>query len=98
MINKLHAEKVTILSRLVKENNITLEEALLLLKNEDDDENVIEEEVTKSINDMPFKYGGYNPVFDTMLPPNGTTSSNGIIYTLTGNSVNLSGTTTPTNN
>ena len=95
MINKLHAEKVTILSRLVKENNITLEEALLLLKNEDADENVIKEEVTKSINKMTIKY---NSTFDTILPPNGTTSSNGIIYTLTGTSVSLSGMTTPTNN
>lgn len=32
---ELHAQKVTILSRLVKDNAITLEEALLLLKDED---------------------------------------------------------------
>jgi hypothetical protein len=33
--NELHTEKVKILSRLVKENYITLEEALLLLKEEE---------------------------------------------------------------
>lgn len=32
MENKLHAQKVTILSRLIKESSLTLEEALLLLK------------------------------------------------------------------
>ena len=32
---ELHAQKVTILSRLIKENYLTLEEALLLLKEEE---------------------------------------------------------------
>ena len=32
---ELHAQKVTILSRLIKENYLTLEEALLLLKDEE---------------------------------------------------------------
>ena len=32
---QLHAQKVTILSRLIKENYLTLEEALLLLKEEE---------------------------------------------------------------
>ena len=32
---ELHAQKVTILSRLIKENSLTLEEALLLLKEEE---------------------------------------------------------------
>jgi hypothetical protein len=31
----LHAQKVTVLSRLIKESSLTLEEALLLLKKED---------------------------------------------------------------
>lgn len=33
---ELHTQKVTILSRLVKESSLTLEEALLLLKEEED--------------------------------------------------------------
>lgn len=32
----LHAQKVTILSRLIKESSLTLEEALLLLKEEEE--------------------------------------------------------------
>ena len=35
MENKLHAEKLAILSRLIKESSLTLEEALLLLKEEE---------------------------------------------------------------
>lgn len=34
----LHAQKVTILSRLIKESSLTLEEALLLLKEEEQEE------------------------------------------------------------
>ena len=34
----LHAQKVTILSRLIKESSLTLEEALLLLKEEEVEE------------------------------------------------------------
>jgi hypothetical protein len=40
---ELHAQKVTILSRLIKESSLTLEEALLLLKEED----AIEEDVVQ---------------------------------------------------
>ena len=35
---ELHAQKVTILSRLIKESSLTLEEALLLLKEEEIEE------------------------------------------------------------
>jgi|LauGreDrversion4_2_1035121.scaffolds.fasta_scaffold382603_2 hypothetical protein len=35
---ELHAQKVTILSRLIKESSLTLEEALLLLKEEEKEE------------------------------------------------------------
>lgn len=35
MNTELHAQKVTILSRLIKESSLTLEEALLLLKEEE---------------------------------------------------------------
>jgi hypothetical protein len=34
---ELHAQKVTILSRLIKESSLTLEEALLLLKDEQEE-------------------------------------------------------------
>lgn len=49
MDNKeLHTQKVTILSRLIKESSLTLEEALLLLKEEEViEENVIQESTTK---------------------------------------------------
>lgn len=37
MENKIHTQKVTILSRLIKESSLTFEEALLLLKEEEED-------------------------------------------------------------
>jgi hypothetical protein len=41
---ELHAQKVTILSRLIKESSLTLEEALLLLKEEEQvEEDVVQE-------------------------------------------------------
>lgn len=41
---ELHTQKVTILSRLVKESSLTLEEALLLLKEEEEvEEDVVQE-------------------------------------------------------
>ena len=42
MVNKeLHTQKVTILSRLIKESSLTLEEALLLLREEEEEEAII---------------------------------------------------------
>lgn len=46
---ELHAQKVTILSRLIKESSLTLEEALLLLKEEE----VIEEDVVQEPKYVP---------------------------------------------
>lgn len=46
---ELHTQKVTILSRLVKESSLTLEEALLLLKEED----TIEEDVVQEPKYVP---------------------------------------------
>jgi hypothetical protein len=46
---ELHAQKVTILSRLIKESSLTLEEALLLLKEED----TIEEDVVQEPKYVP---------------------------------------------
>jgi len=44
MVNKeLHTQKVTILSRLIKESSLTLEEALLLLREEEEEEQKAEE-------------------------------------------------------
>lgn len=40
---ELHTQKVTILSRLIKESSLTLEEALLLLKEEAIEEDVVQE-------------------------------------------------------
>lgn len=41
MENNLHQEKVAILSRLIKETSLTLEEALLLLKEEEQPQQVV---------------------------------------------------------
>jgi hypothetical protein len=46
---ELHAQKVTILSRLIKESSLTLEEALLLLKEEEQ----VEEEVVQEPKYIP---------------------------------------------
>jgi hypothetical protein len=45
---ELHTQKVTILSRLIKESSLTLEEALLLLKEEETiEEDVVQEPMPK---------------------------------------------------
>ena len=49
----LHTQKVAILSRLIKETSLTLEEALLLLKEE--------EPATEPIKDGPWGIGTTNP-------------------------------------
>lgn len=51
--NTLHQEKVAILSRLIKETSLTLEEALLLLKQE--------EPAAITVNPNPAFYRTYNP-------------------------------------
>ena len=60
---ELHAQKVTILSRLIKENYLTLEEALLLLKDE--------EPIQSSVQFISSGSTAY-------IPPLGTWSSTGI--------------------
>lgn len=58
MVNKqLHTQKVTILSRLIKESSLTLEEALLLLREEEEEEQNIEKP---------------NPVYSGYVYPSGT--------------------------
>ena len=79
MENSLHAQKVAILSRLVKESSLTLEEALLLLKEED----VQESEQTPvqpawnpgttSPAHIPYWGGSGYPLTGTVTVPNGIT-------------------------
>jgi hypothetical protein len=79
---ELHAQKVTILSRLIKESSLTLEEALLLLKEEEKQESVT------------VGSGGYGTV--TTYPPLGTWST-GINTTYTVPPfISMSGATTTT--
>lgn len=82
MENKeLHHKKVAILSRLIKESSLTLEEALLLLKTED-----VQESVQNPV--QPAWFGTTTPY---TIPANGfTTISSG---NTTGVVVNTSGST-----
>lgn len=79
----LHTEKVAILSRLIKESSLTLEEALLLLKEE-------EEEVVQNPVQMQGWYGGgstatpYTPyTFTVPMSGSGTITGNGFVTTTT---------------
>jgi hypothetical protein len=66
MGNSLYQDKVAIVSRLIKDSSLTLEEALLLLKEEDLEEEKEEEAVAES----PVKYypGWNNPIINTPNP------------------------------
>jgi hypothetical protein len=81
MENSLYQDKVAILSRLIKDSSLTLEEALLLLKEEDLEEEKEEEE---AVAESPVKYypGWNNPIINTPNPytniGSGTTP---VIYT-----------------
>lgn len=78
MVNKeLHTQKVTILSRLIKESSLTLEEALLLLRDEEEEEQKAEESNPYS----SYIYSSGNVGMSTATPsnkmtigPNGTLS------------------------
>ena len=61
MENKIHKQKIELLSKLIKNDAITKEEALLLLKNEDEDSN----ELNDFIEDLVKK--------ESIYPNNGTT-------------------------
>lgn len=88
METALHTQKITILSRLIKESSLTLEEALLLLKEE-------EEEITEQPQTVDYgKYSGYGTV--TFPSLNGSTYT----YTTSGtdsmyNSITYSNTSSP---
>jgi|688.fasta_scaffold23978_2 hypothetical protein len=74
MENPLYKEKVGILSRLIKESSLTLEEALLLLKEED-----LEEEKEEAVAESPIKHipGWHN----SYITPNQLIGRLPIIYT-----------------
>lgn len=80
----LHAQKVTILSRLVKESSLTLEEALVLLKEEEN------EEVIQPLNQGPYVPGTGTPwiqPYGSGIPYNGigSISSSGFVLTASNN-------------
>lgn len=77
MVNKeLHTQKVTILSRLIKESSLTLEEALLLLREEEEEEQKVEEPNPYS----SYIYSSGNVGISTMTPSNKMTiGSNGTL-------------------
>lgn len=69
MENSLHTQKVAILSRLIKESSLTLEEALLLLKEED-----VQESVQKSV--QPTWIGTTTPYIQPYMGSTGTITFN----------------------
>lgn len=86
----LHAQKVAILSRLVKESSLTLEEALLLLKEEE--EQIVQESVqptwipSTTTPYTPYVGGSGFPLTGTITVPNHfgiTTNTTGVSTTLT---------------
>ena len=79
----LHVQKVTILSRLIKETSLTLEEALLLLKEEEKEE-------------QPVSIGtsGYGTLTVGSYPPLGTWSTGtSTTYVVPPSFVSMSGST-----
>lgn len=91
MEQDLHSQKITILSRLVKESSLTLEECLLLLK----------EEVSQPIDLQQFNPGTTTPwVTLPKVPPYGTiitrSGTSSVMYntTTTNDTLNLTGSLT----
>jgi len=68
----LHAQKVAILSRLIKESSLTLEEALLILK---------EEEVESTVVSTPGWSTGTTTPWTVPVQPYGTINGNPITFT-----------------
>lgn len=62
----LHQEKIQILSRLIKESTLTLEEALVLLQEEE------EQPVVSAPWSNPYYGSGTLPLSGTITVPNGT--------------------------
>lgn len=83
---ELHAQKVTILSRLIKESSLTLEEALLLLKEEEIEEpkqEYVPQTSTGTWTTTPYTVT--YPTFLSGIPTTGTitTSSSSSMFTNT---------------
>lgn len=83
---ELHAQKVTILSRLIKESSLTLEEALLLLKEEEIEE--LKQEHVPQTSTGTWTTTPYTVTYPTFLsgvPTTGTvtTSSSSSMFTNT---------------
>lgn len=87
MENNLHTQKVAILSRLIKESSLTLEEALLLLKEEDVQESVQPSWIPSTTTPYtPYVGGSGFPLTGTITVPNHfgiTTNTTGVSTTLT---------------
>ena len=86
----LHAQKVTILSRLIKESSLTLEEALLLLKEEEVEELVIN---TPSPTTSPWTIPNTNipwQPYTGTLSGSGITTGTGVTWTVTNGSTTSS--------
>jgi hypothetical protein len=77
----LHTQKVVILSRLIKESSLTLEEALLLLKEEEVEETPVSQPKTWSY--QPYITGSGT------LPLTGTGTSTGTFIVTTAGSTSI---------
>ena len=80
----LHAQKVAILSRLIKESSLTLEEALLILK---------EEEVESTVISTPGWSTGTTTPWTIQTQPYGTFNGNPITFTSSSTSLTGSAST-----
>jgi hypothetical protein len=99
METPLHSQKLAILSRLIKESSLTLEEALLLLK----------EEETEVVDNQPHTISNYPPLTTPFTIPitkpygtrtlggSGTINPSGIMFTTSNNTLGSSLTASLTN-
>ena len=83
---ELHTQKIAILSRLIKESSLTLEEALLLLKEEEVVENQTVITTTPSFNPLKVSTSPY-------WHGSGTTTTTGTFPSFIGTSINTQGST-----
>lgn len=80
MKTPLHAQKVAILSRLIKESSLTSEEALLLLKPEEEEETYVPQQTIEGSVFVPYT-SGTNITSATNLYWTTTTTSGSISVT-----------------
>lgn len=88
MNQELHAKKVTILSRLVKESSLTLEEALLLLEEEEESQivqNPVQQPIWSGGGVYPSTYPNYPPYPPTTIVGTGTANGVGVLSTTGSN-------------